>query len=65
MLTQNSLSDKTELLISDMIWRGKLEITTYLSCYSMKRCDGCPLQGQNCASLREAYTLKHYPELHI
>lgn len=65
MLTQNSLSDKTEHLISDMIRRGKLEITDHLSCYSMKRCDECPLQGQNCISLRKAYTLKHYPELHI
>ena len=65
MLTQNSLSKQTERLIRDMLRRGKLKITDHLSYYSIKRCDECPLQGQNCTSLRKAYTLKHYPELHI
>ena len=65
MPIQNSLSDKTEHLISDMIRRGKLKITDYLSCSPMKRCDECPLQGQDCYSLRRAYELKYYPELFI
>lgn len=65
MLTQNSLSDKTEHLISDMIRRGELEITDHISCYYIKRCDYCPLQGQNCVSTRKAYELKYYPELSI
>ena len=65
MPTQNCLSDKIERLIHDMISSGELEITDHISCYYIKRCDYCPLQGQNCSSLRTAYELKHYPELHI
>lgn len=65
MPIQNSLSDRTERLIHDMIKRNKFEITDHISCYSMKRCDECPLQGQNCIPARKAYELKHYPELHI
>ena len=65
MPIQNSLSDQTEHLISDMIKRGTFEITDYISCYHIKRCDECPLQGQNCVSTRKAYELKYYPELFI
>ena len=65
MLTQNYLSDQIERLISSMIKQGQLEIADYIACYSIKRCDECPLQGQNCELARKAYELKHYPELHI
>ena len=65
MPTQNYLSDKMERLIHSMISSGELIITDHISCYHIKRCDKCPLQGQNCVPTRKAYELKHYPELHI
>ena len=65
MNTQNCLSDKIERQIHGMISSGELIITDHISCYHIKRCDNCPLQAQNCVFTREAYELKHYPELHI
>ena len=65
MPVQNSLSDRAERLIHDMIKRNKFEITDHISCYYIKRCDDCPLQGQNCIFARKEYEFKYYPELSI
>ena len=65
MNTQTSLSNENERIITNLIREGIFTVTDHISCYSIKRCDYCPLERKSCITIRNAYMLKHYPELHI
>lgn len=63
---QNSLSNHAERIIDEMIKTGRFTVTEdRISCFRVKRCDYCPLQGSSCTDLLRAYALKYYPELLI
>ena len=64
MITQTSLSEQHEQIIYTLIKSGRFTVTNRIGCHGIKRCDDCPL-GEGCVAMREAYALKHHPELFI
>lgn len=65
---QNSLSSDAERIIDEMIKTGRFTVAeNRISCFLVKRCDYCPLQGSSlsCIDLLRAYALKYFPELLI